>query len=157
MAAMQHLKAMEVKAGTAAAEPAAEAPTNAGMPSPHKPAAPLPTSMLGGGAIAHAGPSATRTTTASEPQGPRTSQNAAATTLPADWSEEVDPVSGHKYYFNKGTGESSWKKPGTTGDWTETDDPQVGFKFYFNVVTGSHHGQSLRKRQPIRTAIGLRT
>ena len=33
--------------------------------------------------------------------------------LPAGWTEHADNVSGHMYYTNDGTGESSWTHPET--------------------------------------------
>jgi hypothetical protein len=36
---------------------------------------------------------------------------AAAAVAGSDWAEKLDPKSGRKYYYNKKTRESSWKKP----------------------------------------------
>ena len=36
--------------------------------------------------------------------------------LPAGWDSHVDPASGHRYYFNRTTGETTWDTPRGKGD-----------------------------------------
>jgi hypothetical protein len=61
----------------------------------------------------------------------------AASTLPENWSEALDPTSGHVYYYNSVTQETSWEYPGTPlpNDWVETTDPTSGQIYYYNSVT----------------------
>ncbi|CAE7383523.1 NLRC3 [Symbiodinium sp. CCMP2592] len=76
--------------------------------------------------------------------------------LPTDWDEHVDPSTGHVFYHNTTTGESTWEKPtaeasGSVGslpaeepssfrvlspDWDEHVDPSTGNVFYYNKTTG---------------------
>lgn len=71
-----------------------------------------------------------------------------------EWTEHVDPQSGHTFYYNAATGETSWTKPAPAAqeqqpaplslagggavpqDWTEHVDPASGNKFYYNAKTG---------------------
>jgi WW domain len=65
------------------------------------------------------------------------STSAAASDLPDDWVEALDPTSDQVYYYNSVTHETSWEKPGVPlpNDWVETTDPTSGQIYYYNAVT----------------------
>ena len=61
------------------------------------------------------------------------------------WSEEVDPKSHRPYWFNRGTGESTWIKPEALeraqpaplpSSWKEHVDEKSGERYWFNHDTG---------------------
>ena len=58
--------------------------------------------------------------------------------LPAGWASAVDPRYGIAYYFNAGTGQRQWQKPGAElpPGWQETRDPRSGLPYFFNLATG---------------------
>ncbi len=63
--------------------------------------------------------------------------------LPVGWEERTDATSGALYYFNAGTGESSWTLPkGPPGDssggggWEEREDPSTGAPYWYNTASG---------------------
>ena len=64
-----------------------------------------------------------------------------------EWSSHVDESSGHVYYQNNSTGETTWEKPegfvssekATTkkgSEWAELTDPESGHLYYYNNHTG---------------------
>lgn len=64
--------------------------------------------------------------------------------LPAGWAEHTDPGSGNKFFYNAGTGETTWERPKNTAaattalpeGWTEHLDAGSGKNFYYNASTG---------------------
>ena len=65
----------------------------------------------------------------------------------SDWVAHLDESSGHVYYQNVNTGDTSWDKPEgfddskdvTAGDipeWSEVIDPGSGHPYYYNNITG---------------------
>jgi pre-mRNA-processing factor 40 len=62
--------------------------------------------------------------------------------LPDGWSENVDPASGNRFYYNATTGETSWERPkpavagGLPAGWAEHLDAASGRTFYYNAGTG---------------------
>ena len=68
--------------------------------------------------------------------------------LPAGWASAIDPRYGMPYYFNAGTGQRQWQKPGAElpPGWQEARDPRSGLPYFFNLATGQrvweHPGRS---------------
>ena len=63
--------------------------------------------------------------------------------LPDGWSAALDPESGAQYYFNEGTGEISWERPGNRvaamelpPGWVAVSDPSTASTYYHHEVTG---------------------
>ncbi len=60
----------------------------------------------------------------------------------------MDPRYGMPYYFNAGTGQRQWQKPGAElpPGWQEARDPRSGLPYFFNLATGQrvweHPGRS---------------
>lgn len=67
------------------------------------------------------------------------------------WTEHEDPASGHRYYSNSVTGETSWTKPAEEEEeeekkdhpvadvvnaWERRTDPASGAFYYYNAATG---------------------
>mmetsp|Transcript_3491 Transcript_3491/g.4105 ORF Transcript_3491/g.4105 Transcript_3491/m.4105 type:complete len:334 (+) Transcript_3491:67-1068(+) len=67
-----------------------------------------------------------------------------AEALPAGWTEHSDPGSGKNFFYNAGTGETSWERPKAAAGapsalpegWTEHSDPGSGRVFYYKAATG---------------------
>lgn len=126
---------------------------------PRRPAATVRTAASTAGAGAHAGSSPRGSATVrATPTQPRSGTESP---LPEGWTEVVDKKSGKKYYYNKITKKTSWRKPaegastpGSTGTaspaaeeeeaaaasplpegWTELVDKKSGRKYYYNKIT----------------------
>ena len=58
--------------------------------------------------------------------------------LPPGWAAAVDPRYGVPYYFNAGTGQRLWEKPGEQlpEGWAAARDPGSGVTYYYCVRTG---------------------
>jgi len=64
--------------------------------------------------------------------------------LPAGWTENLDAASGRQFYYNAGTGETSWDRPQPAAGgggalpegWAEHLDAGSGRTFYYNAATG---------------------
>jgi len=65
--------------------------------------------------------------------------------LPDGWTENLDPASGRQFYYNAGTGETSWERPQPPAGaasgalpegWAEHLDAGSGRTFYYNAATG---------------------
>ena len=67
--------------------------------------------------------------------------------LQGNWTSHLDEASGHIYYQNSSTGETTWDKQegfvdseteaiGGTPEWSEVIDPGSGHPYYYNNVTG---------------------
>lgn len=89
------------------------------------------------------GYSANRATSA-----PRTKPSSAARTpLPEDWTEEMDPASGHVFYHNHRTGVSQWELPPTR---TTPEPPPVDPAVPWWRSVGEVHSQSPRSQSPAK-------
>ena len=56
--------------------------------------------------------------------------------FPNGWEEAVDETTKSKFYFNRSTGERSWKYPsGLPPNWESVKDQKSGKVYYFNRVT----------------------
>jgi len=84
------------------------------------------------------------------------SQNKRGGAKNEEWTESIDPGTGHKYWYNSKTGESTWEDPNkgestsndsNTGEWTEMTDPGSGHKYWYNSRTGESTWEDPNKRE----------
>lgn len=81
-----------------------------------------------------------------------------AEALPDGWTEHPDAASGNSFYYNAGTGETTWERPKPAAaaasplpdGWTEHLDAASGRTFYFKEATGEtswEKPQSVEKKE----------
>ncbi len=72
------------------------------------------------------------------------------------WASAMDTRYGIPYYFNAGTGQRQWQKPGAElpSGWQAARDPRSGLPYFFNLATGQrvweHPGRSAAGVPPLR-------
>lgn len=87
----------------------------------------------------------------------------SAESLPAGWTESIDPASGNAFYCFAATGETTWTRPvGATPldiplpeGWQECVDSASGAPFYTFVATGQTTWERPVPEAPASTAVGL--